>query len=342
MLSALQRAEIVGARGFFMPSQTETRNAYLLLLVMPLFFSSNIVIARGIGDAVPPFTLALLRWGLAVAILLPFTWASLVRHRPVLKRAWRRIALLGFLGMWVCGALVYIALAATTATNGTLIYTTSPVIVLLIETAVLRKPLPPLRFAGVVLALAGVAVIVLKGDADALLHLRFNPGDLGIAAAATAWAVYSVVLRDRSLAGLPTLSLFAAIAMAGVVTLLPFSLWEAWHGPVLPASLSAWAAVLALALFSAVGAFSLYQYGVKIVGPAITSCFLYLLPLYGVGMSVLFLGESLHAYHFAGMALVLVGLVAATAPADIATALATWFRPASSGEPPHSGPSSAP
>lgn len=323
-------------------SRTEARNAYLLLLVMPLFFSSNIVIARGIGDAVPPFTLALLRWALAVAILLPFTWTSLIRHRPVLKRSWRRILLLGFLGMWICGALVYVALAATTATNGTLIYTTSPVIVLLIETVVLRKPLSPLRLAGVALALAGVAVIVLKGDVDALLGLRFNPGDLGIAAAAAAWAVYSVVLRDRSLGGLPTLSLFAAIAMAGVVTLLPFSLWEAWHVPVLPATLPAWMAVLALALFSAVGAFSLYQYGVKVVGPAITSCFLYLLPLYGVGMSVLFLGESLHAYHFAGMALVLVGLVAATAPADIAAALAARFRPTPSGEPPHRDPSSPP
>ncbi|CEJ12831.1 putative DMT superfamily transporter inner membrane protein [bacterium YEK0313] len=325
-----------------MPSQAETRNAYLLLLVMPLFFSSNIVIARGIGDAVPPFTLALLRWALAVTILLPFTWSSLIRHRPVLKSSWRRILLLGFLGMWVCGALVYIALAATTATNGTLIYTTSPVIVLLIETVVLRKPLSPLRLAGVALALAGVAVIVLKGDVDALLGLRFNPGDLGIAAAATAWAVYSVVLRDRSLGTLPTLSLFAAIAMAGVVTLLPFSLWEAWHGPVLPTTLPVWMAVLALALFSAVGAFSLYQYGVKVVGPAITSCFLYLLPLYGVGMSVLFLGENLHAYHFAGMALVLVGLIAATAPADIAAALAARFRPAPSEEPPHRGPSSPP
>lgn len=325
-----------------MTGRTEARKAYLLLLVMPLFFSSNIVIARGIGEAVPPFTLALLRWGLAVAILLPFTWRALVRYRPVLKAAWRRIALLGFLGMWICGALVYIALAATTATNGTLIYTTSPVIVLLIETVVLRKPLSPLRLAGVVLALAGVAVIVLKGDAGALLRLQFNPGDLGIAAAATAWAVYSVVLRDQRLAGLPTLALFAAIAMAGVATLVPFSLWEAAQGPVLPASLSAWLAVLALALFSAVGAFSLYQYGVKVVGPAITSCFLYLLPLYGVGMSVVFLGESLHTYHFAGMALVLVGLVAATAPADILAAVRARLGLAPSGEPPHTGPSSAP
>ncbi|QCI68206.1 DMT family transporter [Phreatobacter stygius] len=325
-----------------MPGPAETRRAYLLLLVMPLFFSSNLVIARGIGDAVPPFTLALLRWVVAVLILLPFTWSALIAHRLALKASWRRIAVLGFLGMWVCGALVYIALGATTATNGTLIYTTSPVIVLLIETLVFRKALSPWRLVGVVLALAGVAVIVLKGDLGALLKLEFNLGDLGIAAAAAGWAIYSVVLKDQKLARLPTLALFAAIAIAGVITLVPFALWETLGRGGLPATPGAWGAVIALALFSAVGAFSLYQYGVKMVGPTITSCFLYLLPLYGVGMAVIFLGESLHSYHFAGMALVLVGLVAATVPLDLVGALRQWLGLANSDVPPHKGPSSMP
>lgn len=325
-----------------MPATAETRRAYLLLLVMPLFFSSNLVIARWIGDGVPPFTLAFLRWAVAVAVLLPFTWAALVAHRAALRASWRRIVVLGFLGMWICGAGVYIALAATTATNGTLIYTTSPVMVLLIETVVFRKPLSAWRLIGVVLALAGVAVIVLKGDLTALARLEFNLGDLGIAAGAAAWAVYSVVLKDRALALLPTLPLFAAIAIAGVATLAPFALWEALHHGGLPATAGAWGAVVALALFSAVGAFSLYQYGVKVVGPTITSCFLYLLPVYGVGMAVIFLGESLHSYHFAGMALVLVGLIAATLPADILALLGRRLGFTNSGGIPHEDPSSSP
>ncbi|WP_163574693.1 EamA family transporter, partial [Klebsiella pneumoniae] len=74
-------------------------------------------------------------------------------HRAALRASWRRIVLLGFLGMWICGAGVYIALIATTATNGTLIYTTSPVMVLLIEIVVFRRRLSPWRLIGVVLAL---------------------------------------------------------------------------------------------------------------------------------------------------------------------------------------------
>jgi drug/metabolite transporter (DMT)-like permease len=305
-----------------MATSAEARRAYLLLLIMPLLFSSNLVIARGMGDSVPPFTLALLRWTLAVLILAPFTLGPLRHYRQRLMGSWRRILLLGFLGMWVCGAGVYLALGLTTATNATLIYTTSPVLVLLIEVVVWRKPLPLGRLAGVILAIVGVAVIVLKGDLAALLRLDLNLGDLGIAAAALAWALYSLVLKNERLAGVPTLTLFAAISIAGVLTLLPFTIVELAVQGGWPMTRQAWIGIFALALFSAVGAFSLYQYGVKIVGPAVTSCFLYLLPVYGVAMSVVFLGESFRIYHLAGMVLVLVGLIAATAPLDILAALA--------------------
>lgn len=308
-----------------MANSAEARRAYLLLLAMPLFFSSNLVIARGMGDAVPPFTLALLRWAVAVAILAPFVLSGLRQNAARLVADWRRIILLGFLGMWICGAGVYWALGLTTATNGTLIYTTSPVLVLLMERFLFGKPLPFARLAGVVLAIIGVAVIVLKGDLSALLRLDLNLGDLGIAAAALAWAAYSLVLRNDRLARVPTLSLFAAIAMAGVLTLIPFSAAELAIIGGWPSSLRLWVGIAALALFSAVGAFSLYQYGVKVVGPAVTSCFLYLLPVYGVGMSALFLGEALQRHHLAGMALVLVGLIAATAPPDIVASLRQWL-----------------
>lgn len=299
-----------------MPTASETSRAYALLLVMPLFFSSNLVIGRAVIEEVQPWTLACLRWTLAALILLPFTARSLVEHRKALFAAWERLWILGALGMWICGAIVFLSLTATTATNATLIYTTSPVIVILIEAALGKRP-PFSRLAGVAMALLGVAIIVLRGDLSALARLDFNLGDLGIGAAAIAWAIYSLVLKHQSLANIPTLTLFTAIMIAGVVGLFPFMIWESLALGVFPTSLSAWTAIVALAIFPSVGAFSIYQYGVKVVGPAITACFLYLLPPYGVGMAILFLGESFRPHHALGSILVLAGLVAATAPADV-------------------------
>lgn len=299
--------------------------AYLLLLVMPILFSSNLIIGRAIGEAVQPFTLALLRWAVAALTLLPFTWRSLKAEAAALLASGRRILVLGFLGMWICGAGVYWALSFTTATNATLIYTVSPVLVLLIEVATTGRKLPLARLAGVLVAMLGVAVIVLRGDLTAIARLDLNIGDLAMAAAALAWAFYSLLLKDEGLARIPTLTLFTAIALAGAATLLPCSIVELIVEGGWPRTWSSWAGVVGLALFSAVGAFSLYQYGVKVVGPSVTSCFLYLLPVYGVGMAVIFLGEQFRAYHIVGMGLVLAGLIAATAPRDLIGALARRF-----------------
>lgn len=300
-----------------MATSRETRRAYLLLLVMPIMFSSNLIIGRAIGEAVQPFTLALLRWAVAALTLLPFTWRSLKSEWPALIASGRRILVLGFLGMWICGAGVYWALAFTTATNATLIYTVSPVLVLIIEVMTSGRRLPLARLAGVFIAMLGVAVIVLRGDLTAIARLDLNIGDLAMAAAALAWAFYSLLLKDEGLARIPTLTLFTAIALAGTATLLPCSIVELMVEGGWPKTVSSWIGVVGLALFSAVGAFSLYQYGVKVVGPSVTSCFLYLLPVYGVGMAVIFLGEQFRTFHVVGMMLVLAGLIAATVPQDL-------------------------
>ena len=104
----------------------------IILAVMPLFFVSNLIIGRPAVETVPPFTLAALRWGLACLILAPIAWPDVRQHAGTLIAQWKLIALLGFLGMWICGAIVYVALQYTTATHGTLIYTASPVIVVLL------------------------------------------------------------------------------------------------------------------------------------------------------------------------------------------------------------------
>jgi drug/metabolite transporter (DMT)-like permease len=298
------------------PAPAETRRAYLLLVAMPLFFSSNLVLGRAAVEEVAPFTLAFLRWGLAAAILLAISRRDLRARWTQLRPLAGGVLLLGFLGMWICGAIVYLALAATTATNATLIYTTSPLFVVAMVAWRTRR-VRGRELAGVALGMVGVAVIVLRADLGALLTLALNPGDVGILGCAFVWAVYSVILRQEAYRDIPTLPLFTAIALAGAATLLPFAIAESlWLGRF-PTSGTAWASVLALAIFPSILAFGLYQYGVKIVGPSVTSIFMYLLPVYGVALAVAFLGEPLRAYHLAGLVLVTAGVAAATLPADL-------------------------
>ena len=305
-----------------MATSTERLRDIAIMALMPLFFSSNIIIGRGAIGAVEPFTLAFFRWSGALLILLPFALSGVVAIRAGLSLQIKRIAILGFLGMWVCGAMVYIALDYTTATNGTLIYTTSPVMILLLEAVWRGRPITLRQAVGSACAFIGVAVIVLKGNLAAAFALDYNIGDLIILGCALAWAIYSVLLKQEDLQQFPTMSLFTMIIAAGVLTLLPFMIWESAATGHFPMTKEAWLSIAGLVFFSSILSYSSYQYGVKRFGPTLTGMMLYLLPAYGVFLAILFLGETLHAFHIAGLALILPGVIMATLPAS----MANWRR----------------
>lgn len=288
--------------------------AYPILVASAVFLACNVVLGRYAVASMDPWTLAFGRWALAAIILLPFAGRGLAAAWPALRRQARPILVLGFLGMIVCGGGVYVSLLDTTATNATLIYTSSPVLILLLEYLFRGETIRLGQTIGIVVAILGVVAIVTAGMPARLLELDFNRGDIGIAAAALSWAAYSVILRRPGLAAIPTLALFNAIALVGAAMLAPFMLMELSAGGRPPVGAGDWLIIAVLALVPSVGAFTAYQYSVKTVGTTLTGIFMYLTIPVGVLLSVFALGEEFRAFHAAGMALVLSGVVLATAP----------------------------
>ena len=286
----------------------------VVMLLTPLFFSSNLIFGRSTIPEVAPFTLAFLRWTAAFVLLSPFLWLARTRVRSYVTAYPVHWLLLGFLGMWICGAGVYYALQFTTATNGTLIYTTSPLMVIILERLFFGRPTSWREIAGIVVGFLGVAIIVLQGDFTNLVQSSFNRGDLMFIAAALSWAGYSVLLKGRRTAGLPVSALFAIVTLSGALLLAPFALWEYLAGAMMPRTLNAWGGIAGIVVFSSLLAFSGYQYGVARLGASTASVFMYLLPPYGVGLAVLILDEPFETHHAIGIFTVLAGLVLATAP----------------------------
>ena len=288
--------------------------AYGLLLVAPLMMSSNVVIGRAAAEVMPPVGLAFWRWSLALVLMLPLAGAGLWRHRHVLRRQWALLLVLGALGMGVCGAFVYVGLQTTTATNAGLIYAASPALILAIGALFRGETVRPRQVAGIVLAIAGVAAILARGDIAALLALRFTIGDFWVLGATIAWAVYSVLLKRQSLL-MPTFVLFAAIAAAGVLCLAPFYVAETLAGQPVVWTPEALLSVAGVAVFASVLAYSSYQKGVTLIGPARAGPFMYLMPAYAAVLAMLFLGERLALFHLVGFALILGGVALASATA---------------------------
>jgi drug/metabolite transporter (DMT)-like permease len=281
-----------------------------LIALVPLLFSTNSVIGRAVAGEAGPWTLAFLRWTLAFLILLPFAAPAIAASRTALAARWREVLALGFLGMWVCGGVFYQALHFTTATNATLVYASSNVLILLLEWIFRGRRIGARELAGTVLAFAGVAVVALGAEGGTF---TVNPGDALVGLASLAWAIYSVVLKRPGVAALPGSALFATIMAGGILLLLPMTIWENLRADALPQTPFAWLAVALVALLPSVGAYSGYQYGVRRFGPATMAMSSYLWTPYAIGLAVLFLGETLRLYHFMGFALILPGVILATA-----------------------------
>lgn len=291
--------------------------AIAALLAVPFFFASNAILGRVTVDTVGPWTLAFLRWSLAGLLLLPLVRRDVAAGAARLAAATPLFLALGFLGMIVSGGVFYTALRYTTATNASLLYTTSPLMILVLERVFRGRRIAVREIAGMVVASAGVAVIVTGGTLATLAALAFNLGDLLVLACAASWAGYTVILRRRELATLPVPVVFTAAALSGALLLAPFMAVETASTGRFPDTLAEWAAILGLAVVASICAFLAYQYAVKAVGPSITGLTLYGMPVAGVGLAVLVLGERPGPAVFAGSALVLGGVALATLPREL-------------------------
>jgi drug/metabolite transporter (DMT)-like permease len=173
------------------------KSPYILLTLAVFFWSGNFIVGRAVTGIVPPIALAFWRWTIALLLVLCFGMLELRHNAAALVASWRMLLVLAALGIAAFNTLVYVGLQKTTAVNALLLQSTMP-IVILAATLVLYGERPGVRQAvGVVISLAGVAVIASKGNWGTLTALTFNIGDLWVLAAVGAYAVYSALLRTR-------------------------------------------------------------------------------------------------------------------------------------------------
>ena len=281
---------------------------YAALTLTALLWSSNFIIGRAVRDDVSPAALNFLRWAIALLILVPITLRDLQAHRATLVRHWKLIALLGFTGIAAFQTLGYVALSTTTALNTILLLALAPLAIVALSWLALGERVTRVQALGLGISLAGAAVLILHGDPATLAEMRFNAGDLWMLLAVVLWAVYSVLLRRRP-AEVPPLALHTMSVAAGTLWMLPAFGWQATHGSALPSSMAAWMAVGFIAVFSSALAHALWVRGVATIGPNRAGVFIHLIPVFGAVLAITFLDEELAAYHAAGAALALCGIV---------------------------------
>jgi drug/metabolite transporter (DMT)-like permease len=294
-------------------------SAWTLLVCANLFWAANIVLGRGLAGHVPPIALAYWRWTGAFLIAVGFAWPYLKQDAAILLRHWRMMLLLSATGIATYNTMSYIGLTSTTALNVLLLQSAGPLIIIVWAFALFGDR-PTLRQStGVLLSLAGVAVIAAHGSLETLLHLTLNRGDVWILVAMVIYGVYAAMFRRRPAAH--PMSFLVATMGIGSMMILPFYVWEFMQGGHIEGSPTAWLGLAYIAVFPSFIAYLFFNRGIELIGAARAGQSWHLMPVFGSILAVLFLGETFYAYHAIGIALIAAGIVLASLrPAALPTA----------------------
>ena len=269
--------------------------------------ASNLVVARGAADFVPPISLAFWRWLACFFILLPFTYKYLSKNYKDYRNELSKIFILGFLACGICGAFPFIAGKTTTIINMGIIYSSSPIFIILISTLFFREKINLVRVFGVLTCISGVIAIIIKGDMGLLFQLKFTSGDLWMLGASLGWALYSIYLFHWK-SSMPILERFSLIAMFGAISLFPFFLLESTYIAKTNYDLLFLFWVLFAAISPSIVAFMLFNFVNKELGASITGSVLYLYTVYGAIYGTIFFNEYLESFHYFGTILVFIGI----------------------------------
>jgi len=180
-----------------MPASRTT--AFTLLALASLLWSGNWIAGRALRDAYDPVALNFFRWAVAAAILAPFAVPGLAGKGALLRRHAGLLLVLAFAGVALFQSLVYLGLRTTTAINAVLINSSAPLFMLLCSWALERERPTPRQAAGMLISLAGILVILSRGELANLLSLEVHAGDAWIVLAMPVWAS----IRCSSSAGRP-------------------------------------------------------------------------------------------------------------------------------------------
>ena len=269
--------------------------------------ASNLVIARGGTEFIPPISLAFWRWTFCFLILLPFTFFYFKKNFNQFKDELIKLFVLGFLGCGICGAFPFLAGETTTIVNMGIIYSSSPIFIIIISGIFFKEKLSNAQYSGILICLLGVVLIIVKANLNLLLNLKFTIGDLWMLGASIGWALYTIYLfhwRSK----LPLLQRFTLISMFGAMSLFPFFILEEVFIKQTNYDYNFLFWVLFAALSPSIIAFLLFNFVNNKLGASITGSVLYLYTVYGAIYGFFFFGEKLEFYHLIGSIMVFIGI----------------------------------
>lgn len=285
---------------------------YSLISLMVLLWSANFIVGKVALREFPPFLLSALRISMAAVFLAPIYW---LRPRAVRVQTNLSAHLPLLLILSACSVgnqiIFLIGLNRTSVAHSAIIIGMGPIFVLLIGAAARIERITTRKVIGMLVALAGVAVLVRPTYSDTMAGHTLAPstlaGDALVALASLAFSVFAVFGKKATELYSPiVMNAFAYGAVA--LALLPFAVWQAREFAFSRVSSTGWASLAYMAVFPSAICYIIYYYALSHIAPSRVSAFTYLQPLIATLLAVVFLDERVTAPLVAGGTVIFGGV----------------------------------
>jgi drug/metabolite transporter (DMT)-like permease len=262
---------------------------YLLILLAIIFWGTSFVATKTVLQEIKPVTIIILRLVFA-SVLLTIIALSTKRKFSINPKShgWIFIlALVAVFHLWI----QVTGLQYTTASNTGWIIGTAPVFMAILGFTLYKEKITLLQFAGILVAIAGLLLLIGKGDITNI-GLIENRGDLLVLGSAFTWGVYSMVNKKISLSYSPLMSILYLFLMMAVI-IIPFNLNSETIDSVINLSTISWMWILFLGIFCSGIAYVIWAQALRDMESAKVGAFLYFEPLVTVVAAWFFLNEEI-------------------------------------------------
>ena len=281
------------------------------LTTAALMWAGNAIVGKILVQSSSPVLLNTIRWGVTALILLPFAWRVFGSASPLWQSS-KRFALLSLLGVGSYNVLLYLALKSSTPINVTLIGASMPIWAIVIG-ALFYKEQPNIKqIIGAVISLIGVTVVIVRGELERLIEIKFVAGDLLMVLATILWGAYSWMLshpKESTERTWPWSYFLLAQVGFGFCWSLGFAVTE-WQ---LEYSYFTWSwSTVFMIIYVIIGpsliAYRCWGLGVSGAGATVATFFTNLIPLFTAILSTLLLQKPPELFQGVAFALILAGI----------------------------------
>jgi len=280
-------------------------NIYLIVLLQIFIAGGTHIVAKAVVRDVDAVTLTFLRSLISSAGLSLFLLTQ--GHRlKIAREDWKQLAMLGFLGIPVNQFFYLYGLKFSTAANGALLYATTPVFILVLSSVVLKERMTKRKTIGILLAFAGVAIVVFERGVDFSSEYTF--GNLMILIAVLAWALFTIYGKPMILK-YGAMQTTSVAMLTGTVIFLPIGLLFSLGFPYSQLGSGHWAGILYLGIGTSIFGYLLWYYALGRIEASKLAVFANGQPIVATLLSLIFLDYTLTAPFILGGVVTMIGVI---------------------------------